>query len=727
MTPLVLCLALAQGDPYIGRYCARCHGPEDEFPLTSSIEVDPDTWAYVAERVRAGEMPPKGEVRPSEDETRAFLAWIDGELGERPAEPIDPGRPVVRRLSGTEYQNSVRDLVGVDFDVRGRFPSDEVGFGYDTVGAAQSLPDDLLEKYLDAARDIADAAVVVEDWDEPPVRRVAAAGLEGKGRLRGASRILTTVGTVGAKHVFPRDGRYRVTVHAWAQQAGPEAARMSVLAGGREVGSVDVAAEKKEYAFEVELEGGESQVAARFLNDYYRPEDPDPDQRDRNLLVQWIEVEGPLDAAPRSDFQRALLERFGPELGRGRLRAILEHLALRVWRRPAQRAEVRRLELLVADARSLDAQVRLALEALLASPHFLFKVEVDGKSAGGERVRPLGDYELATNLAYFLWSTVPDEGLLAAAAGGELRTRAGRDAAVTRILASERSRAFAEGFAAQWLQLRVLEDVEIDPDRFPRFDAELEASMVAETLALFASVLREGKSAWELLDADYSFVDARLIEHYGLEGEAEGVEGFARVSLAGTQRRGVLGHASILTLTSDPTRTSPVKRGKWVLDVLLGAAPPPPPPGAGTLDESPAAVRGASMRERLDQHRQDAACAVCHARMDPLGFGLETFDATGAWRTADEHGPVDASGVLPDGRSFDGPLGLVELLREDDGFLENLVREMLVYALGRGLERSDRRTVRAILAALDAEKPTLEGIVRGVVHSIPFTQRRVGE
>ncbi len=289
------------------------------------------------------------------------------------------------------------------------------------------------------------------------------------------------------------------------------------------------------------------------------------------------------------------------------------------------------------------------------------------------------------------------------------------------MLAEPRSRALASGFAAQWLQVRSLERASVDETLFPGFDEELRTSMREETLLFFEAILREDRSVWELIDGEFTFADERLAAHYGLDG-VRGKE-MRRVSLAGLPRRGVLTHASVLTLTSNPNRTSPVKRGKWIMETLLGTPPPPPPPGVEALDESPAAVTAASMRERLEIHRADPACAVCHVTMDPLGFGLENYDPVGVWRVKDGAFPVDASGELPDGRSFDGALELVEVLREEEGFVRCLAEKLLVYALGRGLTESDAATVDALLSGLDPERPTLRAMIEGIVLLSAFCNR----
>ena len=724
--------------PVVGRYCAPCHGGEDPqadldlsaFDSAASVRAEPELWALARELVEVGEMPPAGEPRPSGSELTGFTGWLAEAVGGAPAaEPGDPGPAPLRRLTRTEYRNSVRDLCGVDFPAEEFFPDDGAAGGFDNAAEALSLSDLLFEKYLEAAERIAAEAIVVDDTADPPLRRFEVGELGGPGANRAGNAMgLYSAGEVRAEVLLPRAGEYLMKVRAWADQAGPEPARMELRVDGEAVRTVEVEATRDEpwtYEARVQAEGGARRFGAAFVNDYYEPDDPDPSQRDRNLYVARIEVGGPYDPLPPTPFQVELLHRFGPELGKGRVKALLGYMIGRVWRRPATDAEVGRLERLTADAGSLEERLQLSLAALLSSPLFLFRLELDPSPSRAVAVRPLDGFELATRLSYFLWSSTPDEELFAAAARGELETPDGLEGQVERLLADSRARALADSFAAQWLQIGGLARATPDPERFPGFDAGLAASMRAETLTFFETVLREDLSVWELIEGEFSFADGRLARHYGLEGSEDlGGDELVRVSLAGTPRRGLLTQASVLTVTSNPTRTSPVKRGKWVLETLLGSPPPPPPPGADNLDESPAAEAEAPLTERLARHRADPACAVCHARMDPLGVGLENFDAVGAWRETDGRFPIEAVGELPDGRRFEGPLELVETLRADGAFPRTLVEKLLAYALGRPLRPGDRSAVDGVLAGLDPERPTLRGMIHGIALSPAFRQRR---
>lgn len=715
--------------PFVQEHCAACHGadrPKAKLSLTrfqsaEQARAAPETWRKVRERLAAGEMPPEGRPRPPQAEVQAVLDWIDHDIAA--VEPAaDPGRPVLRRLNRTEYRNTVRDLTGVDYPVGEEFPADTVGHGFDNQGDALSLTGLQLEKYLQAAEWIAERAIVIPEAGPPAPRRYAFDELQGP---RGADCIaLYAPAEAAARLRFAREGDYLVRVRAWGDQAGPEACQLSIQLDGVRGAPQSVAARAdapQVLEQRLHVPAGEHELSARFVNDYYHPEDPDPAQRDRNLYIGWIEVQGPLDPPQPSAFQQALFAQCGPELGAHRRRALLQTLAQRAWRRPASSAELARLERLSPPEAGLEECAQTALVALLAAPHFLYRAEPDPPGARG--VRALDAWELATRLSYFLWSTLPDAELFAAAADGSLLQPEVLDAQLARMLQSPRARALADNFAAQWLQLRSLDRIHPDPAQFPEFDDALRQDMRDETLAFFEAVLREDRDLRELLDGRFSYLNERLARLYGIPG----VQGAAlrEVSLEGTPRRGLLTQASILAVTSNPTRTSPVKRGKWVLDNVLGAPPPPPPPGVPVLDESPQASAAAPLRERLQRHRADPDCAVCHAKMDALGFGLEQFDALGRFREQDGAYAVDARGSLPDGRSFDGAAQLAEALAADGAFLRCLSEKLLVYALGRGLEPADRATVDRILAGLDPARPTLSDILRAIVHSDAFTHRSI--
>ena len=739
--------------PYLKKHCLECHEgaePEGDFDLSPYLNEESaraafDDWDYLRERVLDGDMPPRSRPRPGGAETESFLAWIDAAHGpvDPRFRPLDPGRPVLRRLNAREYRNTIEKLCGVEFAAEEFFPADAVGFGFDHIGATLSLPDALFEKYLQAAEQIAEEAIVRWSDEDAEPRRVSAADLEGGDDRNGAFRGLYTRTATSAELTLAHPGTYTVTIVAWGQQFGPEVCKMALSIDRRIVERFDVAEVRGapgSFSATVELAAGKHQFSAGFLNDYYVK-----DEGDRNLFVESIEISGPAEPPTPTAFQAALLERHPESLGKKRLDAVLGDMMEQAWRRPVSRAEVKRLAKSLPEDASLAVQMHQALVTLLVTPRFLFRFEADERMLDADQeeallarfaedyplrkgVRALDDWELATRLAYFLTSGPPDAELRTLAAAGALTAGTpDQDAAqvlrseVDRLLSTPDSTEFVRNFAGQWLQLRNLDRIAIDTEQYPEWSTALRESMKRETYLLFEAVLREDRDVRALLDADFTFLDQRLAEHYGIAG-VEG-QGHQRIALQDDRRAGLLGHASVLTLTSNPARTSPVKRGKWILENLLGAPPPPPPPEADAFDEA-AVTTAASLREQLAEHRAKPSCAVCHDAMDPLGLGLENFGPIGNWRSEDGGGAIDASGILPDGSSFTGAADLRELLRDDPAFVRTVTERLLVYSLGRGLERSDRATVQGILAGLNPEQPTLRAILHGIVESAAFRLRR---
>jgi hypothetical protein len=483
------------------------------------------------------------------------------------------------------------------------------------------------------------------------------------------------------------------------------------------------------YVVKTDVAAGPRKISVAFLNDHVEPDDPSPENRDRNLFVEHVEVIGPqrAKAKPLQDGHRQIIPRQPTGIDREQLaREILGTLATRAYRRPATPDDINRLirfiDLAVEHGDSFERGIQLAVQAILVSPHFLFRVELDSGSGGVGPVTPISEYELASRLSYFLWSSMPDDELFVQARAGTLRQNL--DGQVRRMLGDSKSRALVENFGLQWLQLRNLATATPDAKRFPAFDEMLRADMLRETTLFLEHVMRADRSVLELLDANYTFVNDRLAEHYGIAGVTG--DKFRRVSLAGTPRSGLLTQASVLTVTSNPTRTSPVKRGRWVLEQLLGAPPAPPPPNVPELDEPRDGDSAGTLRERMQQHRADPNCATCHARMDPLGFGLENFDAIGAWRDRDAGRPIDASGELPNGQKFDGPVELKAVLKSrQDLFCRCLAQKMFTYAVGRGTERSDEPAIDAIVAHMAENEFSFSSLVLGIVRSESFQSRPV--
>lgn len=734
--------------PFTVKFCAECHAgaePTSGLPLDQAADFaallkDRETWEKALDNLLSGAMPPAGHTRPSDDEAQQIIDGLHRQLDKVDADaPPNPGRTTIRRLNRAEYRNTVRDLVGIDFKPVEDFPTDDIGYGFDNIGDVLTLPPVLLEKYLAAADTIAHEAVL----STPPAPTVTRFEAEEQKAANGQAYdggfwILPSTGEVGVEVDIATAGDYVVRIRAYGAQAGDEPARMGLVLDDGQVERFDVAARADEpavYEHRLTLGVGKHRLAASFLNDYWNPDHENPDERDRNLLIDYLEVEGPVGVQLEyPEIHRRII--FAPPAADASrddqlaaARNVLRRFAARAYRRPATDDEVERLTGFVhrtlEAGGNFEAGVQLALQAVLVSPHFLFRVELDDLvrvAPNGAPAQSINEYELATRLAYFLWNSMPDEELTALAERGALRAPGEVEKQVLRLLADPRAQSLVEQFATQWLHLRSLEIVSPNPKQFPAFDPELRAAMRSETEQCFAHIIREDRSVLELLDADYTFVNERLAAHYGISG-VTGPE-FRKVSTAGTPRGGLLTHASILTVTSNPTRTSPVKRGRWVLEQLLGAPPPPPPPDVPELKDN-AVDATASLRVRMEQHRANLSCAACHARMDPLGFGLENFDAIGAWRDKDGEAPIDASGALPAGGAFNGPVELKGVLKAKAGqFRRCLAEKMLTYAIGRGVERYDRRAVAGITTALEADGDKFSRLVLAIVDSQPFQMRR---
>lgn len=713
--------------PFVVKYCGKCHSgptPQGELTLDSylaraAIIEDRQTWEEVSQRLHSHEMPPEDEPQPADAERDQVVAWIDGQLAKFDCgRERDPGRVTIRRLNRVEYNNTIRDLTGVDFQPAADFPSDDVGYGFDNIGDVLSLPTILLEKYLAAAEKIVDRAVGGD------LVNLVTGEIEGGQIIDGGARLLPSKLEVRTKVRLFGTGDYLFRVRAYGEQAGDEPVKMAMYLDNKLVRNFEVkAVESNPLLYEgwLTTKGGQRTFSVVFLNDFYDPQAPT--SRDRNLVIDNLEVMGPYPPAAR----RLIGREHGPEDAMLLAREIIADFMMRAFRRPVMPQEIDRVLKLVEqadrDGESFQRAVGWGLQAILVSPHFLFRVELDPDPSNPRAVRTISDYELATRLSYFLWCSMPDDELFALARQGTLRDGDTLDKQVRRMLADPKSRSFVESFAGQWLQLRNLTTIAPDKQLFPSWDDSLRSAMQEETERFFAAVVHEDRSVLDFIDGPYSYINERLARHYGIPG-VEGKE-FRKVALDGTQRGGVLTHGSVLTVTSNPTRTSPVKRGKWVLENLLGTPPPPPPPDVPPLVEQSASEASGSLRERLEAHRAKAECAVCHNRMDPLGFGLENYDGVGAWRNEDGSFKIDPAGVLPNGQSFEGPAELKQILKSrQDDFIRCLAEKMLTYGLGRGVEYSDKCTVADITKTMKANDFRFSSMILAIVHSDPFQKRR---
>jgi hypothetical protein len=687
--------------PILAKHCYSCHDARKaKAKLNLEIYVDEASvlkarkkWKQIYDQVNSREMPPEDKPRIPAPELEKLTTWIEALLDRPdPHAPRDPGRVVMRRLNRVEYRNTIRDLVGVDFNPNAEdFPSDDVGYGFDNIGDVLSMPPVLMEKYLASAEKILERAIPSADRNKPKVRHFEARKMEIVGGSSPEGDVLVMFGNGDCVQSVDIDqaGKYVIRIRAAGDQAGVDPARMSLKVDERVVRVFDVPVGRKEpriFEERVDLRPGRRRIITSYINDYFNPEVRLKD-RDRNLVLDYLEVVGPVDVAPPEppeSHRRIFVATPGAATTKRQAASeIVGRFATLAFRRPVAPSELERLLLLYDLAEkqgdSFEAAVKLPLQAVLVSPHFLFRIERGSESRDEKGARRLTGHELASRLSYFLWSTMPDAELFEAAE--QLHDPAVFEKQVRRMLKDARARALAENFAIQWLQLRRLETQAPDPKRFPTWDEKLRAAMHEEAVLLFDEIVRGDKSVVELLGADYTYLNERLAAHYGIPG-VKGPE-MRRVRLQDPRRGGVLTMGAVLTVTSNPTRTAAVKRGKWVLETILGTPPPPPLPDAGELKDETDEDRKLSLRQRLEKHRADPSCANCHRRMDPIGFAFENYDAIGAWRDQDGPHPIETAASLPDGSSFKGPVELRALMlsRKDD-FVRCLTEKMATFALG---------------------------------------------
>ena len=723
--------------PLLKQYCADCHNAEKskgDLDLTPHIEggklvEDRKVWEKVIELMESREMPPEKKPQPSEGQRDTIIKFLDGQLSKADCETTkNPGRVTIRRLNRDEYHNTVRDLLGVEY-WPADFPSDEIGYGFDNIGDVLSLSPMLMEKYLAVAETITGKAIVADAQPKPFVKRFRGDKFSSPNEwvrpLESRVLGLYREGEATTELNAPVRADYTLRIRAYGEQAGPEAPKMRVSVAGRELKVFEVPNEKgKIFEVTTPLEAGPHKIAVGYLNNYN-------EKGDRNLFVDYVEVQGPPIAPdiklPESHTR--LITRMpkpGEEHAVGR--ELLAAFAKRAYRRPVADAEVERLtrfvDLAVSRGGGFLEGMQLAVQAALCSPHFLYRWELDPPAMKAGESRDLTDLEVASRLSYFLWSSLPDAELAGLAEKGELLKDGNLEKQAVRLLKDWRARTFASCFASQWLQVRGIWTVAIDPKTFGKWDDSLKAAMMEETILFFQAIMQEDRPVTDLLDADFTFLNEKLARHYGIEGVTG--EEFRRVALKPESHRGgVLTLGSVLVSTSTPTRTSPVIRGKWMLEQILGTPPPPPPADVPPLPEQAPLDQTASLRQRLEQHRSQAECAGCHAKMDPLGFALENFDATGAWRETDGKYPIDASGKLANGTAFTGAADLRAVLKGGNKFTRSLAMKMTTYALGRGLEYSDRCAVDALVAKIGTQGNRFSALVTGIVTSEPFLKRRL--
>lgn len=728
--------------PILINYCYDCHGDGiaeghlalDDFETIEEMVADREQWQKIRDHIDFRLMPPPGEFAPEAEERAALVRWIDDAVFAVDPDRPDPGHVTLRRLNRTEYQNTLEDLLGVEVGVKELLPVDDSSHGFDNIGNMLTLSPLHMERYLEAAEVALDAAV---DLGPPRFaeKRLAGKMFRGMGNQYGESFILTTNGEASIEQPIEKTGRYLMRVSAEGQQAGEEPVKMSLKVGDDEIGLWEVAGSVG-HVFEAEVQldtVGPVRLGVSFLNDYYS-EDAERGVRDRNLILHEVVLKGPVDGPPmeKPASHTAIYGKNPAGLTDDEyFTAVIERFATRAFRRPLLEGEAARylyfLEGARRDGKSVEEAIRQALAAVLVSPNFLFREEVldsgdGGGGAGFEKVR-IGEHTLASRLSYFLWSSMPDDRLRELADRGELRANLRNE--IGRMLKSEKAQSLTENFAGQWLQLRDMDSVAPNGDVYGQLAPELWEDMRQETEMLFGEIVKENLPVHNLMSARYTFLNKRLAEHYGIEGEF--TDEFRKVDLSGTNRQGILGHGSFLTLSSHSRRTSPVLRGKYVLENLLDTPPPPAPPNVPALSaDRPKSDEVLTLRQEFEMHREKPACASCHALMDPIGFGLENFDGVGRWREEDRGMPLDTADQMITGQKFANGAEMREILIHDfkDEFDRAVAVKLLTYGLGRSVEYYDRTAIEEIMLKVQKEDGRFHAYIHAIAESVPFQFRR---
>ena len=756
----------AQAQALTKQYCIGCHNNKlksaslslEGLDLTK-VSGDAGTWEKVLRKVQAKQMPPNGVPHPSAAAEKSFTSYLETELDRAAMGHPNPGRPTIHRLNRNEYSNAVRDLLALDIKPGDTLPIDDTGYGFDNIGDVLSLSPVLIERYMTVGRTV--ARLAVGDTDVKPVVDsfyLPKATTPVPGRpVRKPERLnddvpFDSAGGLSINYSFPVDAEYEFKIKLPTPPVSPQDTAVPVA---------------PVLELKVPVKAGVHQVAVTFIRSGAVPEvipqlgparggggggfgggiparpTANLDLRLDGARLKMYEVKEGNNGPTFSEFSiggpyniagsgnspsRQKLFVCTPANAQEELpcaRKILSTLGRRAYRRPVNETDLRPLLAFYTQGRKekdFNNGIEMALRAMLVSPNFLFRIERDPSGVPGGTIHRVNDFELASRLSFFLWSSVPDDELLNLAEQGKLKDPKVVEQQVARMLDDQKSKAFVSNFSGQWLFLRNLEQVKPDPDIFPEFDNSLRKAFQQETQLFFNAILRDNRPLTEFLDAKYTFVNQRLAEFYGIPG-VYGPQ-FRRVELTDTKRGGLLSQGSILTVTSYPNRTSVVQRGKWVLENMLGTPPPAPPPNVPALD--PHGKDGnMSMRQAMELHRANPVCASCHSKMDPIGFALENFNGIGQWRDKDNGAPIDSSGTLPDGSAFDGAAGLRKALltAHRDEFIATFTEKLMTYALGRGVEPYDRPAMRAIIREAATQNSTIPAFINAIVKSPQFQMR----
>jgi mono/diheme cytochrome c family protein len=751
----------------LDEYCVVCHNQQmktgglmlDKMDL-AHIPEGAETWEKAIRKLRGGMMPPQGNPRPDQTELDSLIRYLETTLDRAAVAKPNPGRAPLHRLNRTEYGNAVRDLLGLDVDVASLLPADDESDGFDNIADVLKVSPSLLEQYLTASEKV--SSLAVGDPSTTPISRLyqVPPDLPQEDHVEGLP--LGTRGGILIHHNFPLDAEYDFSVALlqnivgyitgleWQHQleitidgarvflapvGGEEDNKMSDANLGVAKDTLDARLRTR-----VAVKAGPHAVGVAFLrkNSAESDEPLQPFTRDLDLqnmngvpLIDHVQITGPFQATGSGDTpSRRRIFPCRPANANDELscaKNILSGLARRAYRRPVTEKDIETLLSFYQSGRnkgSFEAGIENSLRLILASPKFLFRSEPDPASQTAGSAYRVSDLELASRLSFFLWSSIPDDELLNAASQGKLRDLAGLEKQVRRMLADPKAQALVNNFAGQWLFLRNLQSVAPNEDDFPNFDDTLRQSFRKETELFFESIIREDHNVLDLLNANYTFVNERLAKHYGIPN-IYGSQ-FRRVAVTDENRRGLLGQGSVLTVTSQPNRTSPVLRGKWILENILGTPPPAPPPNVPPLKENEDGSKALSVRALLEKHRENPTCATCHKIMDPLGFSLDNFDAVGQWRSKEAGAPIDASGQLADGTKVDGPVALRQaLMKHPEQFVRTITEKLLTYGLGRGLEYYDMPTVRMIEQDAAKSNYRFSALILGVIKSSPFQMKKV--
>ena len=740
----------------LDRYCVGCHNQEQQ---TAGLELDSidiaevgdnaEVWEKVVEKLRTKEMPPFGSARPDEAAYAALRSWLEGALDSAAAASPNPGRPAVHRLNRTEYANVIRDLLRLEIDSRSLLPADDLGYGFDNIADTLSFSPLLLERYLSAAKKISRLAIgdpsiaaTLETYEVSPL-------LVQDGRMS-EELPFGSGGGLAIRHHFPLDAEYVIEVKLQRRRVR-QPRQLDVRLDGKRIELIKLKGGERSSEYGKPVEGnpqvrfsakaGTRLVGVSFLQSVSVPEGVRPARVPVGSLrgsftdcgVSSVQIDGPYNVQGPGETpsrQRIFVCRPADNQDDAEstcAQQILSTLARRAYRRPVTDDDVRTLLKFYRVGRrqrDFETGIQSAVERILVDPEFLFRIEREPANAVPSAAFYLSDVELASRLSFFLWSSLPDDELLEVAVDGKLRDPSVLEYQVRRMLTDTRSNALVSNFAAQWLHLRNLRAVTPDVNRYPEWDDNLRQALQRETELFVGSQLRQDHSMVDLLASSDTFVNERLARHYGIPN-VYGTR-FRQVSFSDGRRGGLLGQGSILTVTSYANRTSPVLRGKWLLENILGTVVPPPPADVPELAEGNGSGKPASLRERLEQHTKNPACASCHSRMDPLGFALENFDAIGRWRTLDENStPISASATLSDGTTFQGPAELRDLLlSRRQEFVATVTRKLLTYAIGRGIEYYDLPAVRAIMHEAAPSDYRWSSIILGISKSPPFQMKK---